>query len=239
MDNTNYIALSKQAALFRQMDVIANNIANANTPGFQGEEMHFSDYMVSSSNNQKLDFTNDDFTVRNMDEGEIVKTGRPLDVAISGQGYFSVQTPLGTRYTRAGNFQLDPNNQLVTQQGYPILNDAGVPITLDSKDTNIQINSDGTINSRGQVIAKIGVVDFAAPQLLQKTGGSLYSSDADPTAVIAPKVTQGAIESSNVSTIKALTAMIEVQQGVSDTSNLISNLDTMKRNAVQTISKQG
>src|SRR6185437_11408288 len=120
MENATYVALSSQMALQRQMDVVANNLANASTPAFKGEEMLFSQYLVQPRGGSPLAFVEDSGTVRDLRQGPIAKTGNPLDLAIAGQGYFAVQTPLGARYTRNGHFQLDSQGQIVTSQGYPV-----------------------------------------------------------------------------------------------------------------------
>ena len=238
MDNSIYIVLSKQTALFRQMDVVANNIANADTTGFKSDAMHFKDYLVQSGKN-KLEFTKDDATVRNTEEGELKKTDRNLDVAIVGEGYFAVQTPLGQRYTRAGNFQLNASNELVTTDGYQVLGTSGQPIVLDPKDSNISITENGSIFSGIQDRGKIGVVSFANENLLEKVGGSLYTSSVPPIPASGDfKVLQGTLEGSNVKPITELTDMITLQRTVSTTSNLISDIDSLKRSAVQTLAKQ-
>src|SRR5215469_2049692 len=114
MQNATYIALSSQTALQRQMDVVANNLANLSTPAFKGEEMLFSQYLTRARGTGAMAFVEDAGTARDLRQGPITKTGNPLDLALQGPGYFSVDTPLGTRYTRAGHFQIDAQNQLVT-----------------------------------------------------------------------------------------------------------------------------
>jgi flagellar basal-body rod protein FlgF len=119
METTSLISLSRQAGLRRQMEVVANNIANMNTVGFKGEHMMFVDHMIRSRGGekvypQKIHFVRNIATFRNVQEGGITQTHNALDVAIAGRGFFVVQTPQGERYTRNGRFQLDQTGQLVT-----------------------------------------------------------------------------------------------------------------------------
>jgi flagellar basal-body rod protein FlgF len=238
MDNSIYIALSKQTALFRQMDVIANNVANADTAGFKSDAMLFKNYLVKNGNNQ-LNFTKDTATVTNNMDGALQNTGKPLNVAIQGPGYFTVQTPLGDRYTRAGNFQLDANGTLVTAQGYPVLSADKQPTVLDpTKDVHITITDNGAIMSDAQQIGTVGVVTFPNEQLLKKTGNTLYSATETPAPAENPKLVQGALESSNVVPIKEITNMIEISRAVTDTNTLINDASSLERNAVQTLAKQ-
>ena len=123
MENAGLVALSRQMALFRQMDVIANNIANANTNGYKAENTVFAEFVKNSAEvgGEPVSFTRDMATVRDLKQGDIKPTHRQLDVALEGEGYFTVETPLGVRYTRVGSFQINQEGNLVTQQGYNVL----------------------------------------------------------------------------------------------------------------------
>lgn len=190
------------------------------------------------SGRDRLGFTHDHQTSRNLENGPLKSTGRTFDVAIEGQGYFMVQTPLGERYTRAGNFQLNADGALVTSQGYPVLGPDKQQIVFDPNDTRIRITENGSIFSDDQEIGRIGVMTFPNEKLLQKTGDTLYSSAVPAVPSDRFRVIQGAIESSNVTAVKELTKMIEIQRAVSGTSGLISDIGEMERSAVQTIAKQ-
>ena len=116
MDSSIYITLSKQMAMFRDMEATANNIANVNTTGYNGEKMMFTDYLVNDGNRHKMAYVQDISTYRDLQEGPIQVTSNAFDLAISGPGYFAVATPLGTRYTKAGNFTLREDGALVTMR---------------------------------------------------------------------------------------------------------------------------
>ncbi len=118
MDNAILIGLSRQSAMMRQMSVIANNLANMNTNGYKSESMIFDEFLMpvasEESPDKNLSFVQDLGQFRNVADGDMQTTGNPLDVAISGEGIFKIQTPQGMRYTRDGHFQLDGSGQLVT-----------------------------------------------------------------------------------------------------------------------------
>ena len=191
MDNGIYIALSRELALFRDMAATANNIANANTTGFQAEKLIFSEYL-SRDNNQgdrnNMSFANDVSSYRYVQDGARHVTGGALDVAIEGNGYFMVQTPLGTRYTRAGNFSMDGNGMLVTPEGYPVIDNAGQRIEFPPDASDITIGSAGNISVDGTDFASIGVAIFENPQLLTQTAAGLYKSEIEPPAAAAENV---------------------------------------------------
>jgi flagellar basal-body rod protein FlgF len=217
MQNATYIALSSQMALQRQTDVLANNLANLSTPAFKGEEMLFSQYLIRPPGNGPLAFVQDAGTARNLQQGPITKTGNSLDVALQGNGYLAVQTPLGTRYTRNGHFQLDAQNQVVTGEGYPVLSDSDQPLQMPSNLRDIAIASDGTISvsqsgTSGNVrIGKLQVVDFASPQAVTPAANGLYVTDQTPQPATAT-VQQGMIEESNVQPVVELTRLLGVQR---------------------------
>ena len=132
MENTLFVALSRQVTLRRQMDVVANNIANMNTTGFKGEKMMFVEHLVRSKSDENklgdtLNYVRDIATVRDTTKGNISQTGNPLDLAITKEGYFAIETATGEQYTRNGRFQLDATGQLVNQSGHSVLSSTGQP----------------------------------------------------------------------------------------------------------------
>ena len=121
METPTYIALSRQMVLRDQMDVVANNLANANTSGFKAEMMLMSEVEIPAEEGTALSYVQDFATARDFSPGTLRPTGNDLDLAIQGDGFFAVQTPEGVRYTRVGRFQLDDEGTLVTSHGYPVL----------------------------------------------------------------------------------------------------------------------
>lgn len=243
METTSYIALSRQAALRREMSVVANNMANMNTTGFKGERMMFVDHLERSRSgdfiaDQKLNFVRDVASYRNLAEGHFEQTGNPLDLAINGEGYFVVQAPDGEQqYTRGGSFRLDENGQLVTQSGLPVLTDANTPVFFAPEDTKITIASDGSISTQNGAVGKLQVVTFENEQNMQRSANGLYTTEQLAEVIENPTVAQGALEQSNVQAILEMTRMIQVNRSYKSIQRLIQKEDERIRKAVAELAK--
>jgi flagellar basal-body rod protein FlgF len=238
METSGLIAVSKQAALRRSMNVIANNLANMNTTGFKGEKMMFVEHLVRSrgGNNiggDKLAFVRDIATAKDLSEGAFKATGNPLDVAIHGDGFFVVGTPGGERYTRNGNFQMDSSGQLVTRNGDPVLSDGGEPFFMSPEDTSIDIGADGTISTENGVLGKVAVVGFENRQDMRLIAGGLYSSRQEAVPVEKPEIAQGMLEGSNVQPIAEMTRMIEVHRNYESTKSFIEREDERQKTMIR------
>lgn len=230
MENTGFIALSRQDALKRQMSVVANNIANMNTTAFKGEKMMFVEHLVRSRGGErilgeKLAYVRDIATMRDVTEGPLVQTGNPLDVAIHGNGYFVVETESGERYTRNGNFRLDEQGQLITQHGHKVLSDGGQPFFFGPADTAITISRDGTVSTVNGELGKLRIVAFENEHEAKLVAGGLLSAEAAPTNVERIEVVQGALEGSNVEPVIELARMIEVHRAYEGVKNVIERED--------------
>ncbi len=250
MDTAGYVVLSRQLGLFRQMDSIANNIANAESTAFKSEQMLFQQFIIGNGDgvdgDRDVAFTSDVATIRDLSQGAFVETGRQLDSAINGDGYFVVNTPLGVRYSRAGSFQVNPQGELVTPEGYR-LQGAGGPIVLAETDKEIIIRGDGTVAAKvvGGTQEERGVlqvVKFADQRDLDHAGGNFYRAE-DIAAIPALagddySIVQGVIEKSNVNTINEVTSMIKVNRSVSTTSNFMNQLHDLERRMISTVSAQ-
>ena len=230
MENTSFIALSRQGVLRRQMDVIANNIANMNSTGFQAERMMFVDHLMRSRGGERIlgekhAYVRDIATVRNTAEGPMKKTENPLDVAIRGDGYFAVETETGERYTRNGHLRLDATGQLVTQNGDPVLSVTRQPFFFTPEDTRIQISRDGTVSTENGDLGQLRIVRFEDPEAMEPVSGGLYRSDEPPVDVERPDVVQGALEGSNVEAILEMTRIIEVNRAYKHAKRMIDAED--------------
>lgn len=238
MENAQLISLSRQVALQRQMDVVANNIANLNTSGFKAEDLLFEEYKMPVArdndfafSDRQLSYTEDWATVHDMSQGVMVQTGNPLDIALQGEGFLTVQTPAGERYTRSGSLVLNNEGTLVDLSGNPVLGDGG-PITFTAADTEIAIGADGTISSSQGVKGKLALVEFENPQQLARDGSNLWSGGT-PQPATDTRVVQGSIEKSNVSGITEISQMLRVQRAYESIANMMSQQDDMRRNAIQ------
>jgi flagellar basal-body rod protein FlgF len=237
MDNSLLISLSHQVAAQRAMDVIANNLANMSTGGYKRESLKFEEYMKASlpasyqKGMQNIGFVRDVGTTREMAEGPLKTTGNPLDLAVSGDGYFIVQTPRGDRYTRNGHFTLNGDGQIVSADGYVLQGDGGA-IAITAEDGDVRIAADGTVSGNQGQIGKIRVVDFANDRALTKEGDSLYATTQAPTDVTMPTMTQGMLETSNVEPVVEMTNMINVMRTYQAVANIITNQENLKLKAV-------
>lgn len=211
MNNTNYINLSSQVTLWRDIEVIANNVANLNTTGYKSERMNFKEYIKSLDFSQgSLSFVQTRNVSRNPEQGALNTTGNPLDLALTkDEVFFHIKSPLGDRYTREGRFKLDDSSKLVTVNGLAVLDVNKDEIFIPEDSASITISGDGVIKSDNQEIAQIGVVKFSTPQALSKVGSNLYINLLKEEATYAQQgVLQGALESSNVNAILEMTKLI-------------------------------
>lgn len=238
MENTSYIALSRQNALWRQMDVIAGNMANANTPSYKGEQMMFREYLMDTRSTDRavggtLSFVQDVGLLRDTREGTFTRTDNPLDLALHGDGFFQVETEAGMRYTRNGHFRMDEGGMLVNSQGQAVMDTNDDPIVLAPNEANVIITPDGSVATENGVIAKIKVVRFANDQEMRKVGDSLYETTQDPETVERPAMVQGMMEESNVQPVVEITKMTEVLRQYQALQNLIDQESERQRKAIQ------
>lgn len=238
MDTGIYVALSKEVGILRDMEVTANNLANVDTTGFNGSDLLFKNYLADGTPKEgKVAYADDYTTYRDTSQGTLRVTGNPLDAAIEGGGYFVVKTPLGIRYTRNGSFRINETGFLVTAEGYPLMDTAYQPILFDQVDKTIQIRDNGTINVDGADRAILNIVQFDNQQLMERAGDSFYKSDAKPKPAQNFTVAGGALETSNVKPVIALTHMLYVSRSINDTANYMNTVDALIRKASDTLAK--
>ena len=238
MDNSIYVALTSQIATSNNVDITANNMANANSSGFKLDMLMMSEYN-SPDVMENLTMPDDITTISNFETGSFKQTGRAFDVAINGEGFFMVQTPLGVRYTRKGSFIVNGENVLVNEKGEAILSQDGDPIIFEDGDSDIHINDKGIIFSREEERGTLGVVNFANLRLLRKTGNGNFNSDVPPVIAENYSILQGMLEESNTKPILEVTKLIDLQRRFSINSGIISDTYSMHRNAYRSITKQG
>jgi flagellar basal-body rod protein FlgF len=200
----------------RELEVVSHNLANASTLGFKRELLQ--NWQLSSAQNslsgdpesaQYVDVRSHD-----LNQGSIHETGKDTDLALQGPGFFKVQTPQGVRYTRNGNFSLNSDRQLVTQEGYQVLGKNG-PITLDSLDKDFTFDAEGGVHLDKNLGDQVLVVDFTNPQDLRPWGQTFLAAGPQvgpeqeaPTT----RILQGNIEESNVDLVKESVNMVDIQR---------------------------
>ncbi|MCH2546179.1 MAG: flagellar basal-body rod protein FlgF [Alphaproteobacteria bacterium] len=234
MDNGIYIALSRQMGLFREMNATANNIANSDTAGYNAEKIMFEDYLVKGGSGPKHAYVHDVASYRDTSEGPMKMTGNPMDMAISGPAYFMVDTPLGVRYTRAGNFQIDLDGNMVTKEGYTVLDDGGAPIVFLPEDGEVSIGEAGNISVNGEARGNIAMMEFDNPQMLERLNATMFKSDAPGRPATESRMLHGMIEGSNVQPVMELTRMMTVTRSVSSTAKLIEAQYELQRKTSNT-----
>jgi flagellar basal-body rod protein FlgF len=251
MENALLIGLSRQTTLERQIDVIANNIANVNTTGFKADQSLFEEYLSSGAHeddfigrDRRVSFVQDRGTYRDFSQGGLQQTGNALDVAVEGDGFFAVQSGGGERYTRDGNFQINSLGQLTTVGGDLVLGNAG-PIVFQQTDHDINISPDGTITvmegtaRTDSIRGKLRMVNFADPQSLQKQGSNLYAAanGAAPQQDLKDTFRQGYVEKSNVNAVVEMSHMIEVSRTYSQIANLVQQQGELQKNAINQLAE--
>ncbi len=249
MDNVSYIGLSRQSTLQQQMDIIANNLANQDTPGFKVEQLILNSQSGAPAKNDAVkgpvQFSVAGGLARDFSEGELTQTGRPLDVAIDGTGFFKVSTPQGERYTRDGRFSINDQGKLITASGAAVLDDSGGEITLDPNNGPATISADGVVSQKsgqgpqGVRVGKIGVVRFDSLSVLSKEGDNLFSnsSNSQPQAAPDARVRQGVLEGSNVKPIVEITNLIEVSRAYERMATLVQNNSDLSQQSIDRLAK--
>jgi len=242
MDNSLLVSLSQQLAASRAMDVIANNLANASTPGYKREDARFEQYLerVAPSSlergPQTLSFVEDAGIARDTAQGAVTHTGATYDFAINGNGYFALQTPQGVRYTRDGHFSLNADGQIVNSSGYALLGQNG-PVTITPDDLDVQVGPDGsissTVNGIGTQVDQLRLVDFADDHALMKEGSNLYSTTQAENAATGATIQQGALEASNVQPVVEISNMIQVMRAYQATTALSQSQQQLAGQAIQ------
>jgi flagellar basal-body rod protein FlgF len=248
MNNALYVGLSRQMTLKREMDVIANNIANSDTVGFKVESLLLREdvqqpTLKPSSGTaapEKISFVHDAGVAIDYTQGSLKQTGGTYDLGLRGEGFFEVQTANGNRLTRDGRFTLNAQSQLVDMSGNPVLSSGGQAIRIDPTKTAPSIAHDGTISQDGVVAGKVGVFKVADRSQLGKSEGGLFDPTASgqtPTADPTTSVQQGMIENSNVDAIQQMTRMIAVSRAYEQVSNMMDQTSSTSDESIQRLGK--
>jgi flagellar basal-body rod protein FlgF len=236
MENSGHISLSSQMVLRRQLEVVANNLANITTNGYRAERLVFAEQVREAQNGDNLSFVHGLATVRDLTEGQKAGTGGDLDFAIAGKGFFEVEGEAGAYYTRNGAFRLNEEGELVTRDGYKVLGEGGSSIRLTFTDGPIAVGKDGVISDGDGPIGKIKVVTFDNEQSLAKLRGGLYDADGQtPEAADNYEIMQGFLEQSNVVGIAEMTRMMQIVQNYKSTSKLVDEEHERQRRAIEVL----
>lgn len=237
------IGLTRQLTLRREMDITANNIANAQTAGFKVEQVMLTSNTDSRARHMdgpdRVAFVDEWALGRDFSQGQLQQTGRTLDVALEGEGFFTLDTQNGERFTRDGSFTLSANGELVTGNGDRVLDEAGNPIFLDPAAGQITIGQDGTVSQNNQPGQRLGIANFENVGLLEKVGNNQFSApeNAERAGDVAALVRQGFVEGSNVRPMTEITRMMEVSRAYASVTKMIRDADELSRKAIDRLGR--
>lgn len=237
MDNPGYIILARLSSQQRASQYTAQNLANADTPGYRATRPVFAQHLDRDARGgieRQVAYSWDRASWRDLAPGPLQATGNPLDVALGGEGYFAVETPRGERFTRAGRFSIGGQGRLEDAQGNAVLGAEGRPIAIGPADTRIEILGDGTIRSENGVLGRIRVVRFENEQALRAEGDRLFDAAGQaPEDVARPAVVQGSLEGSNVQSIREMTRMMEELREFQMASQFLEREGERQQSAVE------
>lgn len=249
MNSGLYAALTGNINAMMRLDVVSNNLANANTAGFKKDKLTFESVLTGAEQTAPLQGGGDAAPVfsgerffTDFSQGAIQQTGNAFDVALEGDGFFEVNGPQGVAYTRQGNFKLDGTGRLITAEGYTVSPEIAIPANA----TQIMVGNDGTVSvympgeNAPTTVGALRVMDFPKPYSLQKIGGALFvpvDPQAAPVPVANTKVVQGALEGSNVNTISEMVQMIEASRYFEACTKAIRGFDDITGKAANDLGK--
>lgn len=233
METPLIVTLARQMSVQSEIDVIANNIANMSTTAYKGEHLMFKDYLARTGSGRPVTFPQIAGLNRIQREGTINKTSNPLDIAIKGEGYFTIQTQNGTRYTRNGHFSLDNKGTLVTNEGDPVMDSTRRPFVFKPSVKQITIAKDGTVSADDTKLGKIAIVKFSNPQAMKRQGGSLFNTDEAPQPSKDYELYQGHLEGSNIVPVLEMTRFMRASSYFQASKNVSDSEHDRQRKAIE------
>lgn len=232
MDTTSYVALSRQMALARRMEVLAHNLANATTPGFKAERLRFEVVPVRAGKPGYVAFVQDVGRLPDFADGPLSPTGNPMDFALSGPGFLTLGTPEGPVYARGGRFRMNEDGALVGPAGAVLLDETGAPVAVPAGSRHIHVAEDGTLSSENGVFGRLQVVSFADASRLERVGDGLFRSSQAPNPAPGTRIVQGAIEGSNVEAVAEITSLVETTRAFEAVQRMIEAVHEVERRQI-------
>lgn len=236
MDASGYVTLSRQSGLMSEMEMIAHNMANISTTGFRREGMIFSEYVLGVEDGPSISMAFGNTRSVDLSQAGVSQTGGSFDFALQGEGFFQVQTPTGIMLTRAGSFTPSAAGELMTSDGYAVLDEGGSPIAVPPNAKAIAVARDGTMSADGQPFARLGVVAPDDRTSLQHQMGTLFTAGATQP-VETPQVLQGYLEESNVDAVSEVSRMIAVQRAYEMGQSFLDREDDRMKTVIQTLGR--
>lgn len=261
MQEAAFSGLFGALSVEHSLDFVANNLANASTAGYKQDHLAFKDTMIQFASDQIMEpmanirskplFPAPEIQARlriavnkiDFNQGQLQFTGNPLDLAITGEGFFKVRSPYGDYLTRNGAFCQTADGTIVTKQGWPVLGDGGGPVTIPAGSKSVHVSADGRLFADGEDVGALQVTSVSSLEALEKVGGNLYrikeGFDAQEIPPVAGEVlvNQGFLESSNINVVLEMVKMIELQRQYEAYQKVIQTSDTIDREAYQKVGR--
>jgi flagellar basal-body rod protein FlgF len=236
MDATLYTTLTRQTGLMAEMQIVAHNIANSSTTGFRREGMVFSEHIKRLEGSPSLSMASGDTRHLDLRQGGVTQTGGSFDFAIQGDGFFLLETPTGQALTRAGSFSPNAEGELVTPDGFRLMDQGGAPVFVPSAAGPIALSADGTLSSRDGPLARIGLWLPADPLDMTHQGGTIFTTSA-PEPMEGGTLLQGFLEDSNVNPVSEIARMIAVQRAYEMGQGFLEQENERVRGVIQTLGR--
>ncbi len=237
MDASGYVTLSRQSGLMREMQVVAQNIANASTTGFRREGVVFSEHVKRTGNTPSLSMAHGNTRHIDLTEGGLSQTGATFDFAIQGDGFFLIDTLSGQQLTRAGSFTPGAEGELMTPDGHRLLDEGGAPIFVPPDARQVRLARDGTLSADGVPVTRLGLWRPTDPLKLSHQAGTLFAAPGGVEPVEDGVMLQGFVEESNVNAVTEVARMIQVQRAYEMGQGLLDREDERVRAVIRTLGR--
>ena len=255
MSGSIYMAATGALAYEKRLQLLSNNLANVNTVGFKKDRGRFKAFELSAAvNNKELpvrwgrsqapEYWMQYSSYTDFSSGDKKKTGNPFDLALTGRGFFCVETPDGVHYTRRGDFTVNSDEVLVTHEGWPVLGRGGeiqIKLAKPSDDKReFSVSEDGFVTIDGSQVDRLRIVDFTDASAIQKAGHNFYHAVNPRTLEEMDedfKINQGFLELSNVDVVRMMTEMIEVLRGYESYQKAIRSIDDMNAKMINEVGR--
>ncbi|PTQ75026.1 flagellar hook-basal body complex protein [Celeribacter persicus] len=238
MDSAGYTTLTRMAGLSRELQTIANNIANVSTTGYRREGLLFSEHIARLEKGEdSLSMADGNVRITNEAQGPLTPTGGTYDFAIEGNGFFLIDTPNGQALTRNGAFTTNAEGELTTHDGYPLLDNGGAAIFIPQDAKTVAVSSDGTVSADDQPLSQIGLYMPEDPTSLTRSNGVRFYTDGAIIPQEEAVILQGYVENSNVNAITEVARMIEVQHAYSTGQKFSQQEDERIKSVISTLGR--
>ena len=240
MDTLTVSAASGMQARMQSLDMLANNLANTETGGYKTDREFYNLYVSAEAAGAEggpgatLPVVERPWT--DFSQGTLRATGSASDLALTGKGFFAVDGPAGSLFTRNGNFRVSPAGSLVTAEGYPVRTVSGTNLNIQSSG-DLQVSPDGTVQQNGQTLGQLEIGEFPDTDALVKQGASYFRSAQTPQPASAPQVEQGKLESSNVSPAESAVRLVGIMRQFEMLQKAATLGSQMNRQAVEEVAR--